>query len=93
MLGSCVSIKPFKANVIIREKRADIVGAEGERRRSGRPVLVWMSPQSAKMETRRGRWSDVNRERRDVMKKANGSLLRNEYCCVEVKREAGQTRQ
>ena len=23
-----------------------------------------MSPQSAKMETRRGRWSDVNRERR-----------------------------
>ena len=57
------------------------------------PGLVWMSPQSAKMEMRRGRWSDVNRERRGVMKKANGSLLIQEYSCVEVKRETGQTRQ
>ena len=45
--------------MIIREKRADIVGAEGERRRSGRAGLVWMSPQSAKIETRRGRWSET----------------------------------
>ena len=52
-----------------------------------------MSPQSTKMEMRRERWSDVNRERRGVMKKANESLLRQEYCCVEVEREAGQTRQ
>ena len=49
--------------------------------------MVWMSPQSAKIETRRGRWSDLNRERRGVMKKANGSLLRQEYCCVDVERE------
>ena len=61
--------------MIVRQKRADIVGAEGERRKSGRAGLVWMSPQS-KMETTRGRWSDVNRERRGVMKKANGSLMR-----------------
>ena len=26
------------------------------------------------------------------MMKANGSLSRYEYCCVEVKRETGQTR-
>ena len=25
-----------------------------------------------------------------VMKKANGSLLRQEYCCIEVARETGQ---
>ena len=31
---------------------------------------------SAKMETKRGRWRDVNRERRVVMKKASGSLMR-----------------
>ena len=48
-----------------------------------------MSSQSAKSETRRGRWSDVNRERRGIMKKANGSLFRQEYCCVEVERETG----
>ena len=57
---------------------------------AGGPRLVWMSPQSAKIETRRGRWSDVNRERRGIMKKANGSLFRQEYCCVEVKRKTGQ---
>ena len=57
------------------------------------PRLVWMSLQSAKMETRRERWSDVNRERRGVMKKADGSLLRQEYCCVEMKWVTGQTRQ
>ena len=44
--------------------------------RAGGPGLVGMSPQSAKMETRRGRWSDVNRERWGVMKKASGSLMR-----------------
>ena len=37
--------------------------------------MVWMSPQSAKMETRRGRWIDVNRERRGVMKKANSTVV------------------
>ena len=37
--------------------------------RAGGPGLVRMSPQSVKMETMRGRWSDINRERRDVMKK------------------------
>ena len=79
--------------MIVREKRADIVGTEGEKRKIGTPGLVWMSLQSTKMETRRGRWSYVNRERRGVMKKANGSLLRQEYCCVEVKREAGPTRE
>ena len=43
---------------------------------AGEPGLVWMSPQRAKMGTSRGRWSDVSRERRDVMKKAKfGSLL------------------
>ena len=80
--------------MIVREKRADVVGAEGERGRSGRAGIDMdvTSPQSAKMETRRGRWSDVNRERQGVMKKANGSLLRQEYCCVEVKRETGETR-
>ena len=62
-------------------------------KRTGGPGLVWMSPQSAKMETRRGRWSDVNREQLGVMKKANRSLMRYEYCCVEVERETGQTRQ
>ena len=72
--------------MIVREKRADIVGAEG----AGGPGLVWMSQQSAKIETRRGRWSDVNRERRGIMKKASESLFRQEYCCVEVKRETGQ---
>ena len=61
--------------------------------KAGGSGLVWMSPQSAKIETRRGRWSDVNRERRGVMKKANGSLVRKEYCCVEVKRETGHMRQ
>ena len=54
--------------MIVRKKRADIVSAEGERRGPG---LVWMSTQSAKMETMTERWSDVNRERRGVMKKAN----------------------
>ena len=44
--------------VIHREKRADIVGVEGKE--EGGPGLVWMSPQSAKMETRRTRWIDVN---------------------------------
>ena len=40
--------------MIVREKKADIVGAWGERReRAGGPGLVWMSPQSAKMETTR----------------------------------------
>ena len=52
--------------------------------------MVWMTPQSAKIEARRGRWSDVNCERQGVMKKANGSLLRQEYGCVEVERETGQ---
>ena len=33
-----------------------------EKKGSGGPGLVWMSPQSAKIETRRGRWSDVNRD-------------------------------
>ena len=33
---------------------------------------------------------DVNRECRGVMKKANRSLLRQEYYCVEVERETGQ---
>ena len=45
-------------------------------KRAGEPGLVWMSPQSARMETRRGRWRNVNRESQAVMKKANGSLLR-----------------
>ena len=56
----------------------------------GGPGLVWMSPQSAKIEARRGSWSDVNCERRGVMKKANASLLRQGYCCIEVERETGQ---
>ena len=43
--------------------------------RAGRPELVWMILQSAKMEMRRGRRNDVNRESWGVMKKANGSLL------------------
>ena len=60
---------------------------------AGGPGLIWISPQSAKMETRRGKWSDVNRERWGVMKKTNGSLLRQGYCCVEVERETGQTQQ
>ena len=58
--------------MIVREKRADIVGAEGERKTSGRAGIgmdVSMSPQSAKMATRIGRWSDVNRECRAVTKK------------------------
>ena len=46
-----------------------------EKKGAGGPGLVWMSPQSAKIETRRGRWSDVNRERRGIMKKANGVCL------------------
>ena len=54
--------------MIVREKREDVVGAEGERRKSGRAGIS--------METRRRRWSDVNRERRGVMKQAYGSLLR-----------------
>ena len=44
--------------MIVREKRADIVGAEGERKTSGRAGIgmdVSMSPQTAKMATRRGR--------------------------------------
>ena len=61
-----------------------------EKKEAGGPGLVWISPQSANIETRRGRWSDVNRERLDIMKKANGSLLTQEYCCVEVERERGQ---
>ena len=48
---------------------------ENTERASG-PGLVWMSLQSSKMETRRGRCSNVNREREGVMKKANGRLLR-----------------
>ena len=35
--------------------------------------------QSAKMNARRRRWSDVNRERRGAMKKASGNLLICEY--------------
>ena len=63
--------------MIVRENRAVILYVQREQgKRVGRPVLVWMSPQSAKMETRRERWGDVNRERRGVMKKTNGSLLR-----------------
>ena len=61
--------------------------------RAGGQGFVWMSPQSAKMETRTGRWSNVNRERQGVMMKASGSLMRYEYCCVEVERETEQTRQ
>ena len=61
-----------------------------EKKGAGGPGLVWMSPQSAKIETRRGRWGDVNRERRGVMKKVNGILLRQEYCCVEVKKKTEQ---
>ena len=64
-----------------------------EKEGAGGPELVWMTPQSAKLETRRGIWSDVHCERQGIMKKANGNLLRQEYCCVEVKRETGQTRQ
>ena len=45
--------------MIVREKRADIVGAEEERRKSLRAGLVWMLSQSAKMETRRERWSEL----------------------------------
>ena len=52
--------------------------------------MVRMSPQSAKIETRRGKWSNVKRERRGIMKKANESLFRQEYCCVQVKREMEQ---
>ena len=44
--------------------------------RAREPGLVWMSPQIAKMEMGSGRWSTVNRERRGVMNKANGSLMR-----------------
>ena len=79
--------------MIVREKRADIVVQREKEEGAEGPGLVWMSPQSAKMETRKGRWSDVNRERLGVMKKANGSLLRQKYCCVEVDRETGQTKQ
>ena len=43
------------------------------------PGLVWMTSQSAMIETRRIIWSDVQPERRGVMKKANGSLMRLEY--------------
>ena len=32
-------------------------------------------------------------KRRGVIKIANGSLMRKEYCCVEVERETGQMRQ
>ena len=49
-----------------------------------------MTPQGAKMETRRGSGSDVNRKRRGVIKKANGSLMRKEYCCIEMEMETGQ---
>ena len=33
---------------MVREKRADIVGEDGERRRNRRAGLVWMSPQRAR---------------------------------------------
>ena len=46
-----------------------------EKKEAEGPGLVWMSPQSAKIETRRGRWSDVNRERRGIMKKAKEVCL------------------
>ena len=58
--------------------------------RAGGPGFVWMSSQSAKMGTR-GRWSDLNREHRGVMNKANGSL-RLEYWCVELERKTERTR-
>ena len=58
--------------MIVREKKADIVGAKGERRKSGRTIIGM--DVATEIETRRGRWSDVNCERRGVMKKAIGSL-------------------
>ena len=41
--------------MIARENRADILGAEEERRKSERAGLIWMSSQSVKMETRKER--------------------------------------
>ena len=60
---------------------------------AGGPGLVWMLPRNAKMEARKGRWSDINCKGWGNMKKGSGSLLRYEYCCVEVERETEQTRQ
>ena len=75
MLAWCVSIKSFKADMWSLERRADIVGAREKGARG--PGLVWMSPPSAKIETRRGRRIDVNRKRWGIRKKVNGSLLRS----------------
>ena len=62
--------------------------------RAGESGFLWMSPQSAKMVARKGRWSDGSRERRGIMKMGGGSFFRCEYCCLEVERETGQkTRQ
>ena len=67
-----------------------------EKKGAGGPGLVWMSPQSAKIETRRGRWSDVNRERRGIIKKANGTYdgtqsiiqmnIHQFFCVIDLKR-------
>ena len=61
--------------MIDREKTADVRVQREKEERTGGSGLVWMSPQSAKMETR-GRWSDVNSEHQGFLKKANGGLLR-----------------
>ena len=78
--------------MIVRDERADTVSVEGKVEREGSAGMILMSPQSARMETRRGRWSDVSRVRQGVVKKANGSLFKYEHCCVEVESETEQIR-
>ena len=67
----------FSVDIFKAESREQLLKVQREKdERAVETELVWMSPQSAKIETWRGSGSDSNRECRSVMKKANESLLR-----------------